>query len=210
VLHLARQVSQAIPAFFFDCGAELPETYQCIESCKNLGFDVRTLYPELSTADMLKMVGDLGYTGPEKIAGEHHWQEWQWREILILEPARRVRAMGYQVQLLGLRKEESRGRRKNLIRRGRLYQRADGHWCGNPLANWTGGDVIAYCLCHDLPLSSRYIDPAMTDNERENTRTANLFCELGEAFGEWQRIRRQNPAFWAKWCEIFPAMANRG
>ena len=205
LLHLARDVSPDIAGFFFDCGAEYPETYECVAACEAL-YGVQRIYPALSTEEMLKMVGELGYSGPSKMHGEWHWTQSQWRDVLLLEPARRVLDMGFAVQLLGLRKEESRGRRKNLMRRGRLYQRADGAWIGNPLANWTGQDVISYCLCHRLPLSSRYTDPALSDSERANTRTANLFCETAEATGEWQRLRRENPEFWSRWCAIFPAM----
>ena len=46
-----------------------------------------------------------------------------------------VRSHGYAVELLGMRAEESRGRRQCFRIRGLLY-RAHGLWIGNPLGWW--------------------------------------------------------------------------
>jgi 3'-phosphoadenosine 5'-phosphosulfate sulfotransferase (PAPS reductase)/FAD synthetase len=58
----------------------------------------------------------------------------------------------YRGIYLGLRKQESRGRRLNRIVRGLFYQKMSGQYVATPLGDWTGLDVMAY-------MAGRHIDP---------------------------------------------------
>lgn len=51
---------------------------------------------------------------------------------------------------LGLRNEESKGRKLNNYKRGHTYQKKDGEWVCNPLYNWSGKDVFAYLLSNNI------------------------------------------------------------
>lgn len=58
--------------------------------------------------------------------------------------------------LLGLRAEESVGRRNNRNSRGHIYLKNDGELVGQPLCDWRGVDVYAYLLSHDIELLPVY------------------------------------------------------
>lgn len=153
------------------------------------------------------MVGMLGYEGPELAAPGHHWTGAHWRENLVEQPARAVRDLGYPVQLLGLRAEESRGRRMNRRVRGPIYGRPNGTTVACPLADWEGTDVLAYVTTRGLPLSRVYLQPG--DPERERRRTAAVFLEVGAQQGDWRRLREEQPAFWQELTAEFPRMRDR-
>ena len=57
---------------------------------------------------------------------------------------------------LGLRQEESAGRRANRMRRGLLYRRASGQWTSTPIADWSGMDVYAYHAARAIPMLPAY------------------------------------------------------
>jgi 3'-phosphoadenosine 5'-phosphosulfate sulfotransferase (PAPS reductase)/FAD synthetase len=59
--------------------------------------------------------------------------------------------------LLGLRKEESKGRHANRAVRGVVYYVKNRHeWVGQPICDWQGIDVYAYVLSRGLPLFDVY------------------------------------------------------
>lgn len=76
----------------------------------------------------------------------------------VVEEANRT----LEVSVLGLRAEESRGRRANRALRGVLYPRrglglgGGPLWVSQPLADWKGVDVYAYAAAHEVPLFPVY------------------------------------------------------
>jgi len=56
----------------------------------------------------------------------------------------------YDGILLGLRQEESHGRRMNAATHGACYRRKSGQWTIAPLTYWSGLDVFAYLLSRDI------------------------------------------------------------
>lgn len=207
LLHLSRTLDPTIPAAFVDDGAQLPWTYDVLDALRALGHSIMTITTEETLVWMLKHVGMLGYAGPERIAGDWHWTGAHFREVLVDEPSRRLRDMGYPVQLIGLRAEESRGRLMHRKRRGVIYGRANGITIATPLADWEGADVLAYIVTHDLPLSPVYLQP--DDPERDRRRTAAVYLEQSADAGDWHRIREHLPAFWQEITRDFPGMRKR-
>ena len=57
---------------------------------------------------------------------------------------------------LGLRQDESRARRMNRATRGPVYTKNDGQTVCTPIVDWSGLDVMAYAVRHDVPLLSVY------------------------------------------------------
>ena len=57
---------------------------------------------------------------------------------------------------LGLRAEESKGRRANRKTRGLTYQKNDGEWICQPIVDWSGKDVFAYLFSHNVPILPVY------------------------------------------------------
>lgn len=207
LLHLARDVDPTIPAVFVDDGAQLPWTYEVLDALRAMGHAITTITTEETLPWMLRHVGMLGYDGPEKRDGEWHWTAAQFREVLVEEPARRVRDMGWPVHLLGLRAEESHGRLMNRRMRGAIYGRPNGTTAACPIVDWDGSDVLAYTVTHDLPLSQVYLQP--DDPDRERRRTAAVYLEEGAQAGEWGRIRELLPAYWQEITAEFPNMRRR-
>lgn len=207
LLHLARGIDPTLSAAFVDDGAQLPWTYAVLDALRAAGHAIMTIETMRSLPWMLKHVGMLGYDGPDKRPGEWHWTGAHFREVLVEEPARRLRDMGYPVHLLGLRAEESRGRLMNRRRRGVTYGRANGTTIVTPLADWEGADVLTYIVTHDLPLSPVYLEP--DDPERDRRRTAAVYLEQAADAGDWHRLREQLPAFWQEITADFPGMRKR-
>lgn len=58
--------------------------------------------------------------------------------------------------MLGLRAEESKARSKSRAKHGSLYQKKSGQWVACPLADWTGLDVYAYLIAHDVEILNVY------------------------------------------------------
>lgn len=57
---------------------------------------------------------------------------------------------------LGLRGEESKGRKMNAWLRGPIYERKDGGRICQPLSCWSGLDVFAYLFSRDIPILNIY------------------------------------------------------
>lgn len=72
----------------------------------------------------------------------------RWQQLETL-----AQASGYFV---GLRIEESRGRKISLVKDGSLYQKKGGLWRICPIAHWRTDDVAAYVVLHDLPMLNTY------------------------------------------------------
>lgn len=68
----------------------------------------------------------------------------------------------FDLTFLGLRTEESAGRKMNRASRGLLYERKNKHsdrgrtWLCTPLADWSGRDVMAYAASRDIELLPVY------------------------------------------------------
>lgn len=119
----------------------------------------------------------------------------------------RARA-GHDGVILGLRGEESRGRRLNLAMRGPIYRRDyDGLWVAQPLANWSALDVHAFCLSREVPLLPLYlcIDPEM---DAFRIRKSWWVAGGGPArYGHYVWLRRWWPMLWEIAVDIDPEVA---
>lgn len=80
--------------------------------------------------------------------------------------------LGYKVELLGMRAEESRNRDRLFTMRGLIYTRRDGLTVACPIGRWAHDDVWAWIVANDVPYNRRVYD-AETDGEtRETIRNA--------------------------------------
>lgn len=213
LLDLARRVAPTIEAYWFDSGAETDATLATLEILRAQGHPITRVAPTLSIIEMAQQIGWGGYDGPGRLAGDHHWRREDWVNILVREPAARARGLvatadgtGRPVTaLLGLRAEESRGRRQLLRVRGPRYETAEGRFAC-PLAWWSGRDVLAYALIHDLPISDEYLQAADSLDERTRRRTGTALGTTNVNYGRWQRLRREHPVIWARLSALFPDM----
>lgn len=63
----------------------------------------------------------------------------------------------YTGAFLGLRRDESKGRYWNFVKRGEIYRNESWQqWVCTPIAIWSGKDVFAYLFQHDIPIMDVY------------------------------------------------------
>jgi 3'-phosphoadenosine 5'-phosphosulfate sulfotransferase (PAPS reductase)/FAD synthetase len=66
----------------------------------------------------------------------------------------------YTIAFVGLRAEESKNRKRSLIKNGLIYQYKTGKYAGHyricPLGWWTWRDIWAYIIINDLPYLNSY------------------------------------------------------
>lgn len=58
---------------------------------------------------------------------------------------------------VGLRKDESAGRRISLSTHGKFYLNSAGKYRICPMADWKTSDIAAYCLHNELPILNKYL-----------------------------------------------------
>ncbi len=208
LLHLAAEVQPGIPAFFIDDGAQTAWTYQAVEAMRARGYALETLETARTLWEFWRIVGQWGYEGPEKWEGEWHWGQDQLRRLLIDEPAERIMARGYDVQLLGLRAAESHGRKMNARVRGAVYRKQSGQTIVAPLLDWEGDDVFAYLTEHDLPISQQYLQ-AGRDVPLERIRTGSVLITDADAWGAKYWLRVAQPELWQQIAREFPELRRR-
>ncbi len=196
-LHLVRQVQPDAPAAFFDSGCEYPGTYEMVEH-----YAATTILPQMTLVEMCKYGGYWGYPTPTDAQAE-----FDFFSFLVAEPsARFVEACGIDVLAMGLRGQESAGRRISARRNGVLYQvRSTGLWHLCPLADWSGNDVWAYIASRGLRYNPAYDRMAELGVPRRQWRVGMLLGMtkpgLQERYG-W--LRQAYPELFYRLAQDFP------
>lgn len=114
------------------------------------------------------------------------------------------------VVFIGLRAEESKGRRMNRRVRGCLYPTKAGRWHCTPLADWHGIDVLAYCVSRGCPLLPLYHCIGFKPEHRERPwliRKSWWLPGMHAPNGEAAWLRRYFPSLWRKFTDIWPEAA---
>lgn len=99
---------------------------------------------------------------------------------------------------IGLRAEESRGRRITLKMQGEVYRKQDGLWRISPLAWWREQDIAAYVIAHDLPMLNTYHVEGLS--ARTTARVPRAVVR-GEALA---RLRLRDPHGFERLAAMFP------
>lgn len=172
-LDLVKQIQPNCRVAFFDSGAEYPDTYDIVA---HYGADV--VQPQLSLLEMCRIGGYWGYETPTQPGAE-----FDFFGFLISEPVLRYTLQNdIAVDAIGLRAEESAGRRISLHKRGMLYWvkgRTIFHLC--PLAFWRQADVWAYIASRGLRYNAVYDRMADWGIDRSEWRVSTLLGTAGLA-----------------------------
>lgn len=104
---------------------------------------------------------------------------------------------------LGLRAEESKGRRMALRKYGPVYQTVSRLWRIAPLAWWRWQDVAAYTVKHDLPVLASYGATGLEG--RTATRVGIQAHGIRDA--QLAELRRRDPAAYNRLCLMLPEVA---
>lgn len=118
-----------------------------------------------------------------------------------------VRGNGYAVQLLGMRADESKARRKCFQVRGLTY-RAHGLTVSNPLGWWTSRDVWAYLVSRGIPWHPLY-DATTHGYTREQLRNSGWLTVTNFDDGRTAWLRQHYPEQWRALAAEFPQVRLR-
>ncbi len=166
LLDLVRRVQPGCRVAFFDSGCEYPWTYDLVAH-----YGAEVVKPQMSLPQMCRHGGYWGYEQPVDPEAEFDFMG-----FLVVEPAVRFAILhDLTVSAIGLRAEESAGRRLNLHKRGELYfvkERQMWHLC--PLAHWKHADIWAYLASRDLRYNEVYDRMAAFGIPREAWRVSTL------------------------------------
>lgn len=111
------------------------------------------------------------------------------------------------VQVLGMRAEESKGRRTGFRARGLLHRYVDdGLWVSNPLGWWTVQDVWARIASRGLPYPRLY-DCETHGYTRERLRNTGWLTTVDAGEGRIAWLRTHFPAQWRALAAEFPQVA---
>lgn len=196
LLDLARRVIPDIPAAFYDSGCEYPSTYEVIEH-----YGVETITPQRNLLEMLRYGGYWGYEKPTDPDAE-----FDFFSFLVGEPSQRFIALhDLAVVGIGLREQESAGRRMSGRRNGELYQLKSGIWHLCPLAKWTSNDVWGYIASRKLRYNTAYDRMAEVGIPRESWRICALLGMKGaNTQGRFAFLRQMYPDLFRCLAAEFP------
>ena len=136
--------------------------------------------------------------------GDHHSRRAAVSKACFYELVERDNAYR-DLAFLGLRAEESDGRRRARAANGLIYQRRDGLRVCCPLGDWTGLDVFAYLQMHDLEPFAVYRCCGYM-HEREPWRIRKSWWLPGDRgkYGATSWLRRYWPSLYRRLVEWFP------
>ena len=168
--------------------------------CSHLGLSVDILHPTVSLAKYLKemrvsLADDL-HSRVSDFSIDHFYN--------IL--ARHRKLHGYDGVVLGLRAEESLGRKMNVVTKGVLYRRSDGLQVCQPLAWWTSLDVHAFLLSRRIPLLPIYM---CVDDGVDPLAIRKAWWTVGggpATRGHYAWLRRWWPDQWRVAVDIDPSV----
>lgn len=196
-LDLVRQVVPNAPAAFFDSGLEYPGTYEMVAH-----YGAQTINPEASLTEICRYGGYWGYDDPESPE-----TNFDFFSYLVAEPSWRfVTEHNLSVMAMGLRAQESGGRRMNAWARGELYpvERDKPFWHCCPLAFWRDADVWTYIAGRGLRYNSAYDRMAEMGMKREEWRVGMLLGLSKRTWGRYAWLRRGWPEQFWRIAKEFP------
>lgn len=113
----------------------------------------------------------------------------------------------FDLVFLGLRKEESRGRRKNRASNGPLYQKRSGQWVCTPIVDWSGLDVLAYIVSRGIELLPMYRCIALMHRDEPWRLRKSWWLPTSYAHrGQVTWLRHYYPSLFYELAGILPAI----
>lgn len=106
--------------------------------------------------------------------------------------------------VLGMRAQESRGRRLNFANKGYLYHNKGlDIWVGQPLAHMSAKDIFAYLFANEIPIPELYFWTKFYESP-EQIRVDWLIPLEGEYHNQHAWLKHYFPNFWNRLCTINP------
>ena len=200
-LDLIRRVIPNAPAAHYDSGAEYSATYEMVKHV-----DAIPIKPEHDLIWMCKYGGYWRHENPTD-----YETNFDFKKILVVEPAERfVDDYRLDVIAMGLRGQESYGRRMNAKTRGAFYpveykklQHGLHHLC--PIIHWSHDDVWAYIAGRNLKYNSVYDRMAEIGIDRKEQRVSCILGMVGAGTGwRFSLLRQVDPNRFNELAGEFP------
>jgi len=110
---------------------------------------------------------------------------------------------GYDAAFVGIRSEESKGRRISIKKHGKIYTAKTGQTRICPLADWKIKDIAAYCYTYQLPLLESYVKSGIS----ERTTTGITGEEYGFRKAQLLRLKQNNISKYNILLSTYPKLA---
>jgi 3'-phosphoadenosine 5'-phosphosulfate sulfotransferase (PAPS reductase)/FAD synthetase len=207
LVHLIRKkMGRDVPIMSLFTDIELPDTREYTQrAAEHMGVQVQIIEPQQSFWAWLVEHADR-IRADQDVARGHHSIGKLWDEAVAAWELQ----SGAGGVFWGLRKEESRGRRMNFLRRGATYQLQDGRWRSAPLIHWTGRDVYAYALTHDVPLHPVYSCVRFYAHDPSRVRKCMWLPGEFAATGEVVWLRTYYPSLYERLVAVLPDASRWG
>jgi 3'-phosphoadenosine 5'-phosphosulfate sulfotransferase (PAPS reductase)/FAD synthetase len=198
VLSLCRQRQPGLPAVAFVQRWMLPETVTYLQTIPNR-------YPVAS-----RDTGDREYRDGrwrDEAEARSVWADvtWlPWHDAAADHRYGRDEAGAF----LGLRADESRGRRMNARTRGANYynETSSQHIC-TPIVHWSVRDVWAYLVTNEVPYNAAYDVLAALGVPLDRQRVAEFAVERVIQYGTLATLKRGWPQVWNAFVEEHPEVS---
>jgi phosphoadenosine phosphosulfate reductase len=160
LVHLCKMISPDIPIMSEKDDMDFPEEIPYLRMMqKRYELNLEIISPEISLWDA---IGKFTITEDVHSRGAEFSETFFYK---IVENYRR--SHGFSGVLLGLRKEESRGRLLNRCSRGLSYERSGGEWVCQPLADWSAADIFGYLFSYEIPILPVYFKTKFVTSPEE-------------------------------------------
>lgn len=177
--------------------------------CARLGLPLTILRPPVSPKEVIAQ--EAAKVG---VLGDWHGRAAELSRVCFYELVEK-HGEAYAGIFLGLRAEESRGRRLNRASHGALYhKRPDTHhvagqWVCAPLSDWRGIDVYAFCAARDIDLLPVYRCIGFLHREEPWHVRKSWWLPNGTSarYGDVAWLRRYYPSLYRQLREWMPDAA---
>lgn len=193
--HLVWEQAPDIPAIYFDADCAFPESTALLERYEAAGHPI-VRWPCERFFDTLHRVG-----GPNSDRCEAEtMRSTVYRPIETL-----LTEYHFDGVFIGLRSEESYGRRKLAQVRGQLFwQKRHGLWECLPVAHLSYVDVWAYIVNHGVDYCAVYDRQMGLGLEPEDCRLSYWAGETKRRWGRWAILKRGWPGLFNRFAAEFP------
>lgn len=182
------------PAVYLDADSAFPESKALLAETPNC-----VIFP--TDEPILDTLARYGLEGGAEL-------ERATMQSTVWGPIRRlIAAHGFDGVALGLRGEESYGRRMNARTRGATYQyKRDGLWACQPIWDWSYDDVWAFIVTAGLPYCGVY--DRLWDAPEVDQRLSYWAGETKRRHGRYAWLRRNYPELFNRLAARIPEVRN--
>ena len=191
MLHMVLAQKPDISVVYWDAGASYPDTDQFLaQISKEWNFELI----RFKTKPILAVFREYGLAHPQI--------EQKTMIATVYEPIKQLlNEYGFDGVFVGLRKEESYGRKQLITYRGPLFK-ARGILECLPVAYFTVEDIWAYITTHNIPYNSVYDRTTM--RLRNEIRVSYWCGESLRRRGRFMWLKKEYPELYNKFASEFP------